>query len=209
MSYGVNAPQGLVPRRYFNNAPWDGAGIETFQIQSGYATSIFTNDPVTILSTGYIVEATSATTAGATPILGVFAGCQYQVPAGVGVAGTIVNSPYWPANTQVAPNTVITAYVICDPDVVYDIQTNSSNGLPFSSTLSNANFAAGAGNINTGISTVSLDQSQVGTGSSRNLKILGLSPVPGNRWSVGNNFGYNNVEVIINDSLFRAGITGV
>lgn len=171
MAYGVNAPFGLRPVSSISGGAWTEKTTEYFIYASAdgattYATSIFTGDPV-------IWNSAAATTVSAiptiaryaidnatvanevTPVLGVFVGCEYMST----VTGTnnLIKSPYWPASTQVVPGSMIKAYVIDDPDVVWDIQvstaTNVANDARFGGTTNTAatlaymgqNFAFGLG----------------------------------------------------------------
>jgi hypothetical protein len=144
MSYGINAPQGLKPHSYMNGSPWNGA-TQSLPIMSGQATSIYTGDLVTW-------DNTTGTAAGATggircatgvaadfasttvPLaLGVFMGCRYRQYVG-GLLQEF-NSPYWPGGTVVAPISTTTnitafaeAFVVTDPNVLFDIQVSSSIG---------------------------------------------------------------------------------
>lgn len=197
MAYGngTNAPYGLKPVMTLTGAPWT-ESIRTYRIASAYATSIFTGDPVSPLNNGTI----GIGVAGATS-LGIFNGCQYTA-----ANGQLVNSPYWPASTTVATGTTVKAYIICDPHVIYDIQTNNTTGLVLTNINNNCNFAIGTGNTATGISASVLDLSTPpGTTSTLNLKILDLVAVPGNDFGVA----YNSALVTINNSFFNAGVTGV
>jgi len=169
MAYGTNAPFGLRPVSSISGGAWTEKTNEYFIFASPdgattYATSIFTGDPV-------IWNTAAATTISAiptiaryptdiatvanevTPVLGVFVGCEYMST----VTGTnnLIKSPYWPASAQVVPGSMIKAYVIDDPDVVWDIQvstaTNVANDARFGGTTSTAatlaymgqNFAVG------------------------------------------------------------------
>jgi hypothetical protein len=51
-------------------------------------------------------------------------GCEY-FSTNTGT-NNLIKSPFWPASTVVMPGTFIKAFVIDDPDVVYDIQISSS-----------------------------------------------------------------------------------
>ena len=215
MSYGVNAPQGFIPRRYFNNAPWDGGGIETYNINATYATPIYTGDVVVLQTDGTIaavgVGGIAPNVGEATNILGIFMGCQYQLPTGQGVANPLINAQYWPGTTTIQPNTLVTAYILCDPNVVYDVQTTVSGGLPSTSRGNKAGFIPGNGNPVTGISGASINAVAAPGSLYAPFTILGLTPITGNQWSVGNpgNFPYNNVEVMFNATAFKAGTFGV
>lgn len=201
MSYGVNAPSGLVPVGTISASPFTGA-TQAFNIAAAYNTNIGLGDPVAALSTGYI----GIGVAGATT-LGVFQGCSY-----VDSFGVIQKKDGWYANTTIQTNTVILANVICDPNTVYDVQTSigggSVQGAAFSNNFNTANYAIGTMS-SLGMSTTTLDLSTLNTTSTLNLKIIGLTPDTNNAWSVGNNFPYNNVKVIINNHFFRAGVAGI
>lgn len=151
MAYGVNAPFGLRPISSITGGSWTEKVNEYYissttanGITTGYANPIFTGDPVVFNTAntapvngvgGYLVTAgtiavysprytdNAPSTFAAAPILGVFMGCEYYST----VTGTnnLIKSPYWPGGAQVIPGTPIKAYVIDDPEVVYDIQTST------------------------------------------------------------------------------------
>src|ERR1700732_3366721 len=74
-------------------------GMTTAKIAVGNATKIFQNDPVKMLSTGYIAQWTATT--GASQLWGTFIGCTY-----VSVAQSkVVWSPYWPGADAAADAT--------------------------------------------------------------------------------------------------------
>jgi hypothetical protein len=68
----------------------------------------------------------------------------------------------------------------------------------------NANFLYTAGSTATGTSAVSLDNSTEAATSTLNLKILQLDPTPGN--AIG---AFANWLVVINNHLYRGGVTGI
>jgi hypothetical protein len=148
MAYGTNAPFGLRPISSISGGSWTEKVNEYFIYasangQTTYATSIFTGDPVvwnpTLANAGTIAVYLPGETVGtpstfsALPILGVFMGCEYLST----VTGTnnLIKSAYWPGAAQVVPGSVIKAYVLDDPDVVYDIQVSTIGDV-----LANANF---------------------------------------------------------------------
>lgn len=196
MAYGVNAPFGLRPISSITGGSWTEKVNEYFIYASAdgtvtYANSIFTGDPVVWATSNggtaangiagtiavYNPDYTDGTPAtfpgtGAAPILGVFMGCEYLST----VTGTnnLIKSAYWPGGgAQVVPGTFIKAYVIDDPNVVYDVQvstniaangnafvgnpifpnTNATGGAPFAHAGSfGSNFAlmvGGGGNFQT------------------------------------------------------------
>lgn len=195
MSYGTNGPQGLVPFRYANGAPYTGSQ-NAYPITSGYATGLYTGDPVTSLSDGTI----GIGVAGAA-IRGIFMGVQWTDPD-----GTIKFRPYWPASQSVLSGSAITAFVDDDPNLIVNIQeTNGSGaaGTPFAlgDVGNNANFYAGAGGSTaTGLSSFSLNNAAFDTTATRNLKIIALTPVVGN--VVG---AFANWICTINNHQFKGG----
>lgn len=194
MTYNNNAPLGLVPVRKLDGSAWTGA-VNSYPIASGYATSIFTGDPVTVLSDGTIGIAV----AGAA-ILGVFQGVKY-----VATTGAVNNSAYWPASTSALTGTTPQALIVDDPNILYTIQeTNGSSaaGTPFAlaDINLNANFAVGTGTTATGLSTTSINNTTENTTATLNLKIIALDPTPGN--AVGN---FANWLVAINNHIYKGG----
>lgn len=224
MAYGVNAPFGLQPISSISGGSWTEKVNEYYIYASAdgattYATSIFTGDPViwnpaaatTISAIPTIARypIDTATVANETaPVLGVFMGCEY-FSTNTGT-NNLIKSPYWPASTVVMPGTFIKAFVIDDPDVVWDIQvstaTNIANDARFGGTSNQAatlaymgqNFAfglgAGGGNLSpqnptsgstrTGQSAIYLNM--VGTTATNRLlatlplKALGYTQNPNN-----------------------------
>lgn len=147
MAYGTNAPFGLRPLNSIAGGSWT-EKVNEYEIYASadgattYATSIFTGDPVqwgtsmgaTPAANGAIgtiarfnptfVDGTPSTFV-APPILGVFVGCVYEAANSISSTPT-QPSPYWPASAQVKPGTKIKAYIIDDPNVLYDIQISTS-----------------------------------------------------------------------------------
>ncbi len=200
MAYGTDAPWGLRPYKTSNGALWNGQA-NVYPIASGYATSIFTNDPVYVTGTGNLIIAVAG---AGNPIFGVFQGVRYYA-----ANGTYTFSAYWPANTVIQANTTVEALVIDDDNVIYDVQSNNVTGVLAADIFNNADLAAGQGNTTTGLSGWTLDQTQIGNGATKQVKILALTPVtvltpPGGR--PGNVFGpFDNVLVSINNDYFKGG----
>lgn len=135
MAYGVNAPFGLKPISSITGGSWT-EKTNTYPIFASadgattYAANIFTGDPVvfspTLAQAGtisiYLPAFADGTpsTYSALPLLGVFQGCEYK-----DVTGKLIKSAYWPASTRVYPGSSIKAWVIDDPNVVFDIQVST------------------------------------------------------------------------------------
>lgn len=221
MAYGTNAPFGLQPRMMNTGAAWNGQ-TNTYLINSGYATSIFNGDPVAPLANGSI----SIGVAG-TGIAGVFVGCQYQ-----DTNGNYQFSPYWAANTVtynptggVGANIPATAFVVDDPNVLFDIQVTTTNAGTHVASVSqpdlnaNANFVIGTGSPVSGLSGASLDAATIAVGGGSvalSLKIIRVTPAFTNQagligatpYTGGQNiFGllFNNVLVQINNDIYKGG----
>lgn len=167
MAYGVNAPFGLRPMSSITGGSWTEKVNEYYIFTdangaNSYNTSIFTGDPVVFTPTAanitgnpnvggfitrYIPNLTVAqpSTFSALPLLGVFVGCEYT--SVVNGTNSLVKSAFWPAGTAVVPGTLIKAYVIDDPNVVYDVQVSTStnavnNAFVASPTFPNVNVTA-------------------------------------------------------------------
>lgn len=145
MAYGVNAPFGLRPISSITGGSWTEKVNEYYIFASTdgvttYGTSIFTGDPVVFTPTsanitgnpnvgGFITRYLPAftdnapSTFSALPLLGVFVGCEYT--SVVNGTNSLIKSAFWPASAQVVAGTLIKAFVIDDPNVVYDIQVSS------------------------------------------------------------------------------------
>lgn len=249
MAYGVNAPFGLRPISSITGGSWTEKVNEYYIAASAdglttYGTSIFTGDPViwnpvvanqgggTIARYNFNTDYNAGT--NTTSVLGVFMGCEYFSTNTA--TNNLIKSAYWPASSQVVAGTKIKAYVIDDPNVVYDIQvstwTNVLNDARFPYGLMGQNFgfglAGGGGNINnpaggstlTGQSAVYLATTFTGNNPAHTvvtlpLKVLGYTNNPNN---LANPISYAadattapflNVMVQINNHTYRAGSLGV
>jgi len=212
---GQNAPRGLQPSQYNDGSIWNGQLTE-YLIPSGYATSLFTFDPVSFANTGTIVIGTIGG-----PIVGVFMGVKY-----VDATGTAQFSQYWPANTVTQGAVPATALVCDDPNVLFDIQcANGVGGGPVAAPsltqaemFENANFGVqattynpivgvtpapnpGAGNTANGLSGYYLDTNSIANTATLNLKLIRFTQIPGNIAGVV----FNNALVKINNHYYNGG----
>ena len=220
MAISSYTPFGLNPVKYLNGALWNGQ-VSQYRIKSGYNFNIFRGDPI-IMGTaaganpGYILSYAdlngtnykAAATIGSAPTLGVFVGCSYQDVAGVNPADPA--SPgrqFWAANTATLSGMDVTAYVIDDPNVVYEMQTALATS-PANSMM-RAIFAGLAPNTNpttaqqNGVSSVGFGQpvvaNTIATGPA-DLRLIRLSGAAGNESGAINNIW----EVVLNNSYFAA-----
>ncbi|MGB1651655.1 MAG: hypothetical protein ACPHEP_11540 [Acidimicrobiales bacterium] len=111
----ISAPYGLVPVKLLSGVPYVGV-TRHYGIASGYNTSIFNGDAVTLVTGGTVERDTFD--AAMTPI-GVFVGCSYTDPT----LGYKVFSQYYPANTVASD---IQAYVVDATDVLFKVAVVSS-----------------------------------------------------------------------------------
>lgn len=235
MAYGKNAPFGLKPYASRLGGPWV-PQLNKYKIaatadgQITYSgSSLFTGDPV--FWNGAAINNQAGTIAdythsvvGTMPI-GVFQGCEYY-----DVNNIFQTKSCWIAGTRVYPGTSITALVIDDPFVIWDIQvstvTNNINDTVANQSWigDNAKLAVGnpgpinppnpaSGNTNTGVSAYYLDGSSDGTALSAFLKIIDFTPHPQNYQTIGaadgqgNTFNtrpFLNMLVMFNSHYFKS-----
>lgn len=139
-------------------------------IASGYATDIAAGDIVQLVDNTSVVtiekQAGTGDNTTAIDIAGIFMGCTYTDPN----LGYKVHSPLWPAST-VATDAM--AYVVDDPDVLFEIQadgavpTNAANIFGKNSVLVQT-----APNTSLKVSRVTLDISAIGTDPQNPIRII-------------------------------------
>ena len=135
-------------------------------IISGFATNIFQFSPVRIDdATGALVPAV----AGATNVLGVFTGVEFT-----GTDGRRRVGNFWEANTV---GTEIVAYYVGDPFMIYEIQGDGA--IAQANVGDQADYNALAGNLTTGLSSVSLATAGLGNVAAT-LRVVGINPAPDN-----------------------------
>ena len=176
------APYGLKPIKRVDGMPYAGA-TESFLIDpAGYNTNIFYGSVVIINASGYI-NISTATGADITTnnfggsgvgAIGVFVGCEYT-----NAQGQRIWSQYYPANTT----GVVNAYVVTDPNVVFQGQLNGSGAQTVLG--SNTYFAAvqstSTGSTQTGNSTSSLTATVVQTAAA--FRVVGFASTPGDSYT--------------------------
>lgn len=138
-------------------------------IASGYATTIYLNQPVKIVpsSTG---EGTIAAAAVGDRFIGTFQGVEWTDSGG---RRRVDNR--WTASTT---GTDIIAYVTVDPSIVYEIQSNAA--LAVTDIGKQFDFTAASGSAVVGLSTQMLDVASAAANAS--LRLLNITPGPHNAW---------------------------
>jgi len=157
-------------------------------IPSGFNENIFQFSPVRIDDgTGALRPAA----AGATNILGVFAGVEFT-----GTDGRRRVGNFWEANTV---GTEIVAYYVGDPLMVYEIQ---GDGPILQLNVGDmAEYTTLSGNLTTGLSSVALDVSDLDNVAS-SLRVVGINPAADN--VVGDAFTIAQVQ--ISQHAFQANV---
>ena len=156
------APYGLRPVRRADGMPYAGATTQYLIDPAGEATNLFYGQAVIIGADGYIALATgtgadltSNSISGTSGVgaIGVFVGCEY-----VNSSGQRVQAQYYPSGTN-SDSTAIKAYVIDDPNVLFQAQLDGAGAQTIIGT--NTFFAAAqstsTGSTATGNSTSALD----------------------------------------------------
>jgi hypothetical protein len=145
----VSAPYGLKPIKLIGGQQFAGS-TRLMKIASGYATSIFNGDIVTLTTDGTIIKDTG--TATATPV-GVFLGVQYTDPS----TKQLTFKQYYPASTVAAD---IFAVVADDPDTLFKVAHVSGTtviaGVGRTSIGNNVALVQNAGDTATGNSKVAV-----------------------------------------------------
>lgn len=208
MTANVLAPFGFTPVRRLDGAAWT-ANQSQYQIASDNTHNIYQGDLVTLGSSGYI----DVTTPGTDTICGIFIGCKYLSTA----QGKTVWTNHFPGGDT---TTVVTAYVIDDPNVVFLCQSDGASGSAIPITALGANAQAStttSGNNYNGISGMALSTT-VNTTDTLPFKIVGIPGltdiVSGQPYltSPANGYDqsspYNYIWVTLNNQLFK-NLTGV
>jgi hypothetical protein len=157
------APYGLKPVKRADGMPYAGAMSQYLIDPAGEATNLFYGQVVIIGADGYIALATGTgadlttnSVSGTTGVgaIGVFVGCEY-----VNAQGQLLHAQHYPSGYAAPTGTSIKAYVIDDPNVLFQAQLDGAGA----QTIIGANtfFAAAqstsTGSTATGNSTSALD----------------------------------------------------
>jgi hypothetical protein len=141
----VSAPYGLLPQNLIGGQVFAGS-TRMYNIQYGYATSIFYGDFV-VLSRGFATRASVSTGTGLNQTVGIFLGCTFTNPT----TKQKQFSQYWPASTAAGD---CQAYVYDDPDAVFKAVVCSSGTTVASGAMAmigtNLSAINNTGSVNTG-----------------------------------------------------------
>ena len=168
---------------------YNGQGQQEMTIASNETNSIFMGDPVVLNANGSISRGSSA---GA-ELVGIFNGCFYTDPT----TQKPTFSNHYPG-AIVADD--IVANVISDPNVIFEVKVDDTNGgrAQVGSTANIATYSAGS--TKSGISGVAIDGSTFATSDASNFAVYDLSTDPDNSdYTVAN----ANILVRINKHHYR------
>ena len=137
----ANLPRGLIPVRYRRGARYDGA-VNIYYVPPSYATPLYIGDPVITVTNSTdangIPVVNRATAGGGTFISGVIVGV-------VAAGQPVIPQLAWGTTYHAAS---VAGYVIVedDPDVLFEVQENSSGGnMGVSAAGRNVDLVAGSG----------------------------------------------------------------
>ena len=165
-----DSPRGFQPIGH----AWGGTGGRfaptPYKMQSAYGTSLFTGDAV-VLTSGYLARAADDSAL----ICGIFFGCSYTNADST----NIPFSAYWPASTATLGSADFTAFVLDDPGIIYEVQSDTGTAYVQATHLGGSYDIEldHAGSTLTGMSGMELDLGD--TGQTQFL-VLGLIDRPGN-----------------------------
>ena len=175
------SPFGLIPAYH----PSGVIRPTAFTITTGYASTIYQNSPVKIISSS-TGEGTIAVAAAGESFIGTFQGVEFT-----DTDGRRRVSNRW---TAAIAATDIVAYVTLDPAIIYEIQSNAA--VTVADIGTQYDFSAPGGNTTTGLSSQSLNvASAVTSGGTAGLRLIGIVSGPDNAWGDT----YVNVQVQISE----------
>lgn len=177
------SPYGLRPIKRVDGMPYAGAISQYLIDPAGEATNLFYGQVVHIGADGYIALSTATGADGTTNALptgttltgsiGVFVGCEY-----VNAQGQLLHSQYYPSGYAAPSGTEIKAYVIDDPNVLFQVQLDGT--IDQSDIGANTFFAAAqstsTGSTRTGVSNSALDATTVTTTAAFRI-VAPVSPI--------------------------------
>ena len=167
-------------------------GTTEYDILTGTTGTIFSGDPVKMVSTGGIAVA-----AAGDLLLGVFQGCKYTDSA-----GDVIFSPFWPTLTA---SSDAVAFVVDDPNALFEVQSAATGSVVQTVVGLNADIVYTAGSTTTGRSNVDLSGTMA-TGTAQ-CRIIGFSNDPeNNALGTGSLSTYVNMIVKINEHTYAQAV---
>ena len=194
----LNKPFGLRPVRTLNGSPYNGA-VQKFIVPSGYGTSIFIGDPVTLGGTSDNIDGEE--TKYPTVIKGAIGGVFVGVVVGIVPVYGDLDVNYAVAGTKVA------VLVATDPNLVFEVQ-GDVDALDITDIGLNASLTFSTGVAATGVSNAVLDQSTAAATATLDFLIIGFSKRIGNETTTAVST-YPVFEVRLNNHQYVDGVVGL
>jgi hypothetical protein len=177
---------------------------KAYTIASAYAASIFSGDPVKLISDGTIQlgssDGTRTGTTDAVTLLGIFAGVEY-----LDSTGKPTIAPFWTGGTS---GTSIVAWVYDDPETLYDVQY-ANPGTPGTTSVQvdvgaqcDWRVASPGGSTSTGISSTYLSAVQSTSGQFQ---------ITGSAYLITDSLtdAYVNMTVRLNEAAYKAPVNAI
>ena len=195
----TDRPNGLRPVMNQDGSPYNGA-TRMYLVDSGNGTALFVGD---------LVKFGGSAGAAGTVINGIdVEGMATVVQSAAGNAHVGVVVGFLPDQDNLtrkhrAASTNRIA-LVADPSCIYEVQeVSGGTAVAAGDVGANANVIVGSGNTTTGASAMELDNAALATTAGHDLMIIGLVRRP------DNNYGEHAKWLVrINDSQFKAGVTG-
>lgn len=166
----IDAPFGLRPVKHLNGTPWNGATQRCLIPSTDSTSAFFVGDAVvragSASADGTCPTVTLATLGDANPIYGVITSFEPD-PDNLSLMYRLDDTERY-------------CNVCCDPDVIFEIQDDSSAVIGIAGVGLNANLVAGTGSTVTGKSGMELLASTVTNDASFQLLILNAAPAVNN-----------------------------
>ena len=192
----TNAPFGF--RQYSGNG--SAPTYEQVAVQIAYnATNIFFGDPVEPDANGYVIQGDGTTAAAG--IAGIFIGCTYLSVS----QKRVIWSNYWPGS-DVAATSVVTGYIVNDPNARFIAQTGATGATQSTINL-NVGYVTGSGNTANGISAATVDVTTADTTTTLPFRVVGLVTQPPG--SAGTEAGAYNYVIVGFDNVTTRNLTGI
>lgn len=178
----VNKPVGLTPVSYLNGSDWDGRG-NIYSILAADTNAFYVGDPVIPSSSGGDANGIPACTIGI-PGTGPWLGVVLAIGTAPGTTILRGGGPYIDPNnlgsvfrSSGAKAVNYYALVADDPDIIYEVQENSSGGaLAVGSIHNNINLVAAAPATGVVVSAYQIASNTVNTTNTLDMRILRLAP---------------------------------
>jgi len=201
----VSKPYGLKPINLIGGQVFAGATRQR-RIASG-ASSIGYGDPLKFVNDGTVAVTTEESTAPTRGFAGVFLGCTFVSS----VTGQPTYSQAWISGTSVKSGTYITAYVVEDPDTLFQVAgvtaslvVSTSTGFTYSDVGLNVALVANTLNTTTNDSQQGVLVTSASTTASLPLRIIDV--VPDTAFDVSGTVYYPEVIVKFNAPYVDSGV---